>query len=209
MRKLIFVLFIIVTGCDSKDKVLIENNNSDFAMYGLMVGKYSNSIEIIQQEIYDTVNEFELSENENAKKYDSLTHDYKLYLEKLNDEIIDLTFVDYQSDYNGEMSNSSHINQLFFVDNGYSPFGKEYLQKRENYRSEILKLVKRKDLATRIYQVLGTNNETVRGGNSIEYLDYHFKDMPPISILFYIHYTQYSILELENEFMKNTVLVER
>ncbi len=207
MRKILLILFAFFISCNSK--VEVERNNSDYAMYGLLSERFYYSSEKIQQEIYDTVNEFELSENQNAKKYDSLTHDYKLYLDGLNQKIADIVSIDSQTEYKEELSNRSIINELFFNENGYSKIGDEYLNKKDNYRTEVLKLVQNKNLAIRISQTLKTKKETVRYGKELEHLNFYFRDMPPISIIFYINYTKYSILEFENEFMKDLALKNR
>jgi hypothetical protein len=53
---------------------------------------------------------------------------------------------------------------------------------------------------------LNNDNETVRDGEEISHLDFYFKDLPPISVMAYLKYNQYSILEFENEFIKNQLI---
>ncbi|MEH6763957.1 hypothetical protein [Aequorivita antarctica] len=207
MKRIILIFTLIIISCKpNNDKANQKDRNQTYAMYGIMVGKYSSSSEFIQNEIYSTVNKFDLVENREARIYDSLTVQYYKYLEKVFYQIEEVTTLDLPGDYIGELSNKKHINNLFFMKSDYSNLGIEYLSKREEYKIQILKLVKDSSLAFRISKFLSTDNETVRDGDEISHLDFYFKDLPPISVMAYLKYNQYSILEFENEFIKNQLI---
>lgn len=207
MKRIILIFTLIIISCKpNNDKANQKDRNQTYAMYGIMVGKYSSSSEFIQNEIYSTVNKFDLVENREARIYDSLTVQYYRYLEKVFSQIEEVTTLDLPGDYIGELSNKKHINNLFFMKSDYSNLGIEYLSKREEYKIQILKLVKDSSLAFRISKFLSTDNVTVRDSDEISHLDFYFKDLPPISVMAYLKYNQYSILEFENEFIKNQLI---
>lgn len=206
MKRIILIFALIIIGCKPNDESDQKDRNRIYAMYGIMVGKYSSSSEVIQNEIYSTINKFDLAENKEARIYDSLTVQYYKYLEKVFRQIEDVAIVDLPSDYSGELSNEKHINNLFFEKHNYSNLGVEYLSKRELYKVQILNLVKDKSLAYRISHFLDTDNEPIRDGQEISHLEFFFKNLPPISVMAYLKYNQYSILEFENEFIKNLLI---
>jgi hypothetical protein len=206
MKRIILIFTLIIISCKPNDKTDQKDRNQTYAMYGIMVGKYGLSSELLQKEIYATVNKFDLVENTESRIYDSLTVQYYKYLEKVFHQIEEITAVDLPGDYIGELSNKKHVNNLFFIKDNYSNLGMEYLSKREEYKNQILNLVKDNSLAFRISKFLNNDNETVRDGEEISHLDFYFKDLPPISVMAYLKYNQYSILEFENEFIKNQLI---
>jgi hypothetical protein len=206
MKRIILIFTLIIISCKPNDKTDQKDRNQTYAMYGIMVGKYGLSSELLQKEIYATVNKFDLVENKESRIYDSLTVQYYKYLEKVFHQIEEITAVDLPGDYIGELSNKKHVNNLFFIKDNYSNLGMEYLSKREEYKNQILNLVKDNSLAFRISKFLNNDNETVRDGEEISHLDFYFKDLPPISVMAYLKYNQYSILEFENEFIKNQLI---
>jgi hypothetical protein len=206
MKRIILIFTLIIISCKPNDKTDQKDRNQTYAMYGIMVGKYGLSSELLQKEIYATVNKFDLVENKESRIYDSLTVQYYKYLEKVFHQIEEITAVDLPGDYIGELSNKKHVNNLFFIKDNYSNLGMEYLSKREEYKNQILNLVKDNSLAFRTSKFLNNDNETVRDGEEISHLDFYFKDLPPISVMAYLKYNQYSILEFENEFIKNQLI---
>lgn len=204
MIRIILFLALTISGCNSKDKTNNKDRNETYAIYGIMVGKYSSSNVLLQNEIYATINKFDIVENKEARIYDSLTVRYYKYLESIFHRIEDAAMFDLPTDYTGELSNEKLINDLFFERDNSSSLGKEYLSKREEYKTQILNLVKNDKISYQISNFF-KDDEEIRSQGKLSHLDFYFKDIPPIGVMAYLKYIQHSILEFENEFVKNKV----
>ena len=192
--------------CDSKEQNEFPRLNSDYVLYGLMIEKYSSSTHSIEDEMYSVINKNDLSSLKNAEKYDSLTIDYKLYLENVFQKILENATTNSEMDYSGDLSNKSITNDLFFSKDTINDYGNEFLTKQEKYRLAILTLVENSQLKNRIDLLLTSDDSADRNGYKINYLEYHFRDIPPIAVMFYIKYMQNSIVSFENEYFKNLAL---
>ncbi|WP_161594438.1 hypothetical protein [Flagellimonas alvinocaridis] len=171
-----------------------------------MIEKYANSNEAIEKEIYATFNKFNLQNVKVAERYDSLTIEYKKYLNSVFMKIFERSTSDSKMDYSGDLGNPSIINELFYENKAINSFGNEYLRKQEEYRIEVTKLIKNRYLFQRVNESLRTDSPRDRYGNEIKYLDYFFKDMPPIAVMLHIQYTQNIIIQFENDYFKNLVI---
>jgi hypothetical protein len=99
------------------------------------------------------------------------------------------------------------MGMIFFFDGeNYSARGTEYITQMETYRTEILNLVDDKFLRKRIDLILKTSDKVNRDGENIKYLDWFYKDMPIIAILTHIKNQERTILEIENDFLKNKLM---
>lgn len=192
--------------CDSKEQTEFPRLNSDYVLYGLMIEKYSSSTHSIEDEMYSVINKNDLSSLKNAEKYDSLTIDYKLYLENVFQKILENATTNSEMDYSGDLSNKSITNDLFFSKDTINDYGNEFLTKQEKYRLAILTYVENSQLKNRINLLLTSDDSSDRNGYKINYLEYHFRDIPPIAVMFYIKYMQNSIVSFENEYFKNLAL---
>ncbi|MCG2419396.1 hypothetical protein K8089_10205 [Aequorivita sp. F47161] len=200
------ILLILLIACDSKEQTELPKVNSDYVLYGLMIEKYSSSTQSIEDEMYSVINKNDLSKLKNAEKYDSLTIEYKLYLESVYQKILEDATTDLEMDYNQDLSNKSITNNMFFSNDIINDYGNEFLTKLEEYRLAILPFVENNQLKYRINLLLTTDDASDRNGYKINYLEYHFRDIPPIAVMFYIKYIQNSIISFENEYFKNLAL---
>jgi|SRR5690606_5270003 len=207
MKYTLLILLILLIACDSKEQTEFPRLNSDYVLYGLMIEKYSNSTHTIEEEMYSVINKNDMSSLKDAEKYDSLTVEYKLYLESVFQKILENATTNSEMDYSGDLSNKSITNDLFFFNDTINNYGNEFLIKQEEYRLEILPFVKNNQLKQRINLLLTSDEATDRNGYKINYyLEYHFRDIPPIAVMFYIKYMQNSIVSFENDYFKNLAL---
>ena len=206
MKYTLLILLILLIACDSKKQPEFPRINSDYVLYGLMIEKYSNSTHIIEEEMYSIINKNDMSSLKDAEKYDSLTVEYKLYLESVFQKILENATTNSEMDYSGDLSNKSITNDLFFSKDTINNYGNEFLTKQEKYRLAILTFVENSQLKNRINLLLTSDDSADRNGYQINYLEYHFRDIPPIAVMFYIKYMQNSIVSFENDYFKNLAL---
>ena len=114
MKYSLLILLLLLMSCDSKEQTEFPRLNSDYVLYGLMIEKYSSSTHSIEDEMYSVINKNDLSSLKNAEKYDSLTIDYKLYLENVFQKILENATTNSEMDYSGDLSNKSITNDDFF-----------------------------------------------------------------------------------------------
>lgn len=206
MKYTLLILLILLIACDSKDQTEFPRINSDYVLYGLMIEKYSNSTHIIEEGMYSVINKNDMSSLKDAEKYDSLTIEYKLYLESVFQKILENATTNSEMDYSGDLSNKSITNDLFFSKDTINDYGNEFLTNQEKYRLAILTFVENSQLKNRINLLLTSDDSADRNGYKINYLEYHFRDIPPIAVMFYIKYMQNSIVSFENDYFKNLAL---
>lgn len=140
--------------------------------------------------------------------YDSLTTEYLNYLGNVSSKLINNPKIEQPSNYDGEFSKKEYINEFFFDGEKYNQKGTEFIIKLEKYRTEILELINDKNLAKRVRSELNSNYVQNREGKKIEYLNYMYKDLPLISVLAHMKYREKTIVEFENDFIKNRLLNE-
>jgi hypothetical protein len=177
-------------------------------MYGFLNENFVFSSEILKVEIAENLKKDKIISNKSAKLYNNLTTEYLKYLSKIYYELTNNPKIKEDSSYEGELSKIEYSNKLFFIGEKYSKKGTEFISKLEKYRVEILKLIANKNLAKRVNISLNTDFIYNREGKKINYLNYIYKDLPLISVLAHLKNKEKSILEFENEFLKNIELQE-
>ncbi|MGJ8594225.1 MAG: hypothetical protein ACSHXF_16870 [Aquaticitalea sp.] len=205
----ILLLFIFIHSCktDTKPELQTDTERNDtFAMYGLLMEEFNYSNGILREQLTDDLTEKKLNEIHSVKIYDSLTKQYLNLLDQTYSELINSANIQDQTNYFGELSKKSYVNDYFFVGSDYSESGTEFVSKTENYRNGILELVTNKNLAKRINGILDTKDITNREGKQVKHLNYLYKDMPLISVLTFLKHKEKSVLEFENEYLKNIEL---
>nr|WP_321230903.1 hypothetical protein [uncultured Psychroserpens sp.] len=201
MKKIAFLLLLVITySC--------KQENDPYFMYGLLNSEFDNSIEILKVQIAESLLNDKLINNESVKKYDSLTTEYIKYLDKTYSDLISRPKIKKDENHDLEFSKKKYINDLFFAENEYTEKGTEFISKMNNYRTGILELIKDKNLAKRVKLTLNTKNITNVEGKKIDYLNYIYQDKPLISVLTFMKNKEKSILEFENDFLKNRKLNE-
>ncbi|GGG46679.1 hypothetical protein [Bizionia arctica] len=212
MKHILFLLsFVILYSCKTDSKAELKAGSEEsfaYDMYGLLIEEFNANNEIMKEQISDILYNKNLIEDNNAKIYDSLTTQYVAYLDNTYSELINHPKTD-PSYYGGELSKIEYTNNFFFNGEDYSETGTEFISKMDNYRTEILKLVKDQNLKRRINNMLTTTLDSsirTRDGQLIKALDYFYKDMPLISVLTRIKNKERSILEFENDFLKNLLI---
>ncbi|SFZ95199.1 GldM N-terminal domain-containing protein [Flaviramulus basaltis] len=177
-------------------------------MYGLLNEQLVEFNEILKAQISENLKKDKLTENESAKLYHTLTKEYLMYLDGIYSQLINNPKIEIPTDYEGEISKKEYSNDFFFNGEKYSENGAKFISKMENYRIEILKLVRDKNLGKRINVTLNSTDITGRNGK-IKYLDYFYKDAPLISVLAHIRQKENSVIEMENDFIKNILINEK
>ncbi|TYC08433.1 hypothetical protein ES677_14475 [Bizionia gelidisalsuginis] len=201
MRKITFlVLLVIASSC--------KQENEPYSMYGLLNEEFVYSSEMLKVQIAESLSNDKLINNESAKVYDNLTSEYLAYLDRTYSELINHPKIEKDRSYDGEFSKKEYINDLFFIGDEYNEKGTEFISKLEKYRTEILKLIKDRNLTKRVNATLNTMYIQNREGKKIKYLNYLYQDMPLISVLTHMKNKEKSILEFENDFLKNIQLNE-
>lgn len=203
MRKVYLTIVVlgIIISCSLKEKNQVDTN--DFAAYGLLTEELQTLKALVREQINDELAE-EYPEGTNTHLiYDSLTIDYISFLEITSKTLLEKVDFDIPPDYSGDFSNPKFINDYFFDEQYYNPEAVEFVRKTNEYRTEILKLVKDKNLATKIEYILLTKDPQIRNGEKTKYLNYYYRDIPLIGVLAYLNFKMTSILELEVEYLKN------
>ena len=201
MKKITFLLLLVITySC--------KQENDPYFMYGLLNSEFDNSSEILKVQIAESLLNDKLINNESVKKYDSLTTEYIKYLDKTYSDLISSPKIKKDENHDLEFSKKEYINDLFFAENEYTEKGTEFISKMNNYRTGILELIKDKNLAKRVKLTLNTKNIRNVEGKKIDYLNYIYQDKPLISVLTFMKNKEKSILEFENDFLKNRKLNE-
>ena len=201
MRKITFLLLLVIASSCNQE-------NEPYFMYGLLNEEFVYSSEMLKVQIAESLSNDNLINNESAKVYDNLTSKYLAYLDKTYSELISHPKIEKDRSYDGEFSKKKYINDLFFIGDEYSEKGTEFISKLEKYRTEILKLIKDRNLKKRVNTTLNTMYIQNREGKKIKYLNYLYQDMPLISVLTHMKNKEKSILEFENDFLKNIQLNE-
>lgn len=202
MRKITFLLLLVIASS-------CKQETDPYSMYALLTEEFVYSSEMLKVQIAESLSNDKLINNESAKVYDSLTSEYITYLDKTYSELITNPKIEKDRSYDGEFSKKEYINDLFFAgEDEYNEKGTEFISKLEKYRTEILKLIKDKNLAKRVNATLNTMYIQNREGKKIKYLNYLYQDMPLISVLTHMKNKEKSILEFENDFLKNIQLKE-
>lgn len=200
MKKPFFLLLIIIFSC--------QQENESFVTYEFLHQEFEYSTRTIRSQIAENLKKEKLIKNELANVYDSLTSQYLDYLDKTYSELLNDLKPEYYENSHKQLSKTKFSNELFFVNYEYSEKGADFVSKMKNYRIEILKLVDNENLEDRINFLLQTKDVTTRNAKKIKYLNYHYKDLPLISVLTYIKHKENSIVLLENDFLKNILLKE-
>ena len=201
MKKLLFLfLLIIAYSC--------KQQNESNIMYGFLNEDFVFSSEILKIEIAKNLKKDKIINNKSAKLFNNLTNEYLKYLNQTYSELTNNPKIKEDPTYEGELSKKEYSNNFFFIGEKYSKKGTEFISKLEKYRTEILKLITNKNLAKRVNITLNTDYVQNREGKKINYLNYIYKDLPLISVLAHLKNKEKSILEFENEFLKNIELKE-
>ncbi|MBL1219193.1 MAG: hypothetical protein D8M59_17075 [Planctomycetes bacterium] len=211
MRITLLIFLVLLFSCNSRtensESWTVGTKYSMHSMYGLMIGNFEKSTNLMEKEMYATINQFQLADVKNAEKYDSLTVDYKNYLESVYQKLFEEAFKKEQINKD-VLLDSSITNTLFFKNDFINDYGNEYLKKQNTYHQEILKLIEDNKLKQRINLILSTESKEDRTYQKIEYLEWYFKDQPPIVVMFYIKYIQNEIVSFENTYFKNIALTK-
>ena len=199
MRKITLLLLITITfSC--------KQENEPYSMYGLLIEEFIQSKEILKTQIAENLSSEKLINDEVAKSFDSLTSEYLNYLETTHLELT--SKVENPKNYDSNLFKKNLVNDFFFDGEEYNQKGTEFISKLETYRADILELISNENLANRTRSILDTRYVQNREGKKIEHLNYFYKDMPLISVLAHMKNREKSILELENDFLKNRMLNE-
>jgi len=198
MKKIIFLVFItILISCKEDEKTI---------MYGFLQEQFYDSSNILKNQISEILISNNFTDKIQVKEYDSLTRQYLLYLENIHSDLTNLIKIKNSTISANELSKIKYGNDFFFDGENYSARGTEYITQMETYRTEILNLVDDKFLRKRIDLILKTSDKVNRDGENIKYLDWFYKDMPIIAILTHIKNQERTILEIENDFLKNKLM---
>jgi len=199
MRKISFLLLLaILSSCEQK--------NDSYSMYGLLNEEFAHSNGMLKAQIAENLKHEKLINDKLTKSYDSLTTRHLRYLSETYMELLNNVGIDQIYDYEGELSKIKYINEYFFDGENYNKNGIQFISKLEKYRAEILILIKDKNLKKRVSSVLNTDFITTRDAEKVNYLNYMYKDFPLISVLTHMKNREKSIIEFENEFIKNRLL---
>ncbi|WP_406683653.1 hypothetical protein N1F78_13305 [Seonamhaeicola sp. MEBiC1930] len=195
MKKLSILLLITIISC--------QKNNEHYSMFGLLNEELNQKNEVLKIQISKNLSNPKFTQKESVKLYDSITKEYLNYLNNICSNLI--SNIDDPGDYEGELSNKKYVNKMFFIGDKYSEKGMEFIDKMDSYRTEALKLINDEHLKNRIIGVLSSDDFLIRNGR-VNYLDYMYKDFPLIGVLAHMNLRVNSILEIENEFLKNTLI---
>ncbi|MFS4483452.1 hypothetical protein ACKGJY_10570 [Hyunsoonleella sp. 2307UL5-6] len=199
MKKINFLLLLIITCSCNKE-------NESYSMYGLLNEEFIHSGEMLKVQIAENLMNDKLINNELARSYDSLTTEYLVYSNAIYSELINK--VTDPGNYDGELSKKEFINEFFFDGEKYNANATEFISRLENYKTEILELITDKNLERRVRLELNTDYVQNRKAKKFDYLNYMYKDLPLISVLSHMKYREKTIIELENDFLKNRMLNE-
>ena len=146
---------------------------------------------------------------QNAIALHQKSTDFNSYLTGLKDEMLSESKdrTDYES-----MSNSNHVDEMFFIDGKETAKGKEFVNNVSSYREEVLKLLDPKKDANLIKKVkkwFDTSPEK-HGKKGLEpWLESRFEGFPLISSVSNISKMQTDIAATEKEFMGSSVSGQR
>ena len=175
-------------------------------MYGLLKYEFGYSSEMLKTQITENLSNEKLLNDKSAKLYDSLTTEYLKYLTNTELELVNNPKIEQRLNYDGEFSKKEYINEFFFDGEKYNQKGTEFISKLEKYRTEILELINDKNLKNRVSNILNTYDVMNDEGKKYPYLNYIYKDLPLISVLAYMQNREKTIIEFENDFLKNRML---
>ncbi|WP_396591550.1 hypothetical protein [Allomuricauda sp. R78024] len=203
MRKLLLTLFtfFLIFSCNQERNN--ENDNSDFATYGLLTEELYTLNVLLKEQIINELDNGYLEDNDLHHIYDSLTTEYVALLDITSEALLNKVDVETPTDYSGDFSNPKYINDYFFDGQTYNSKAIQFIKNTNTYRTELLKLVENENLASKIEFILQTHDPEMRNGEKVKYLNYYYKDMPLIGVIAYINHKKSSILELELEYLKN------
>lgn len=124
-----------------------------------------------------------------AKKVASITKDFYAYVGSVKSEITKGVEVDKETGklpYEA-MDKADAIDHAFFVGEGYTPKGKEFVERFNKYVSDMKAVIggnsKLQGVLSEITSKFKTDDVKNKEGISVKYLDYHFKGFPSIASL--------------------------
>ncbi|MBW1295358.1 hypothetical protein [Aquimarina litoralis] len=130
-----------------------------------------------------------------AKEVDTLVDNFKKYLESIKEEMLGIKNpTDYEK--------MDQANNMFFTENGFSEKGKEFLNKINQFREEILKSVDDTDIKTTISEKISTNDVIDRSGKKHNWLIYNFKDFPLVASITKLTQMQSDVSSIESDIYK-------
>ena len=198
MRKVLILIVIILSSCNSKQ----DSNKLCDVSFSMIIKDNSKLNVYLNENIKSKVEKNK--NNKNIRSYDSLTKIYLNYLSAIDTEI------------------SNNTTDIFFDDNKYSTKGKEFINKTKAYKTEIEKIVLSQNLRKRIDLLLNTNDIELTEDNDdgferseisenkkekifIYYLDYYYRGFSNSQSLVFLSNKKRGVLELENEFIGETL----
>ena len=197
MKRIIFLLLLIITySC--------KQESENYYMYGLLNEEFVRSSAMLKEQIAANLVNEKIINDKSAKLYDSLTTEYLKYLDKTYSDLVNK--IEDPTYYGGEFSKNEFTNVFFFNGEEYTPKSTEFISKLEKYRTEILKLIINKNLAERVNAELNTLNIQTSEGKTFKYLNYIYKDLPLISVIAHMKNREKTIVEFENDFLKNKLI---
>ena len=200
MKNILILIPLVFFSCNSKE----EPKSECEVTYRMLIKENEKYNSYLTENINNKISANK--NNTEIVKYDNLTKNYLSYLSKIETEIANKT------------------NEILFNGDGYgySPKGKEFINKTKTYKTEIEKLANSQNLKKRINLVLNTNDvqlpdkadeiAEINDSNEIKpdktyfyYLDYYYKGFPKNQTLSFLINKKKSILEIENEFIEISI----
>ena len=133
-----------------------------------------------------------------AKEVDSLVDDFRGYLESIKKAMLGV-----KDPTNYEAMDQA--NNMFFTENGLSEKGKEFLNKINQFREEMLNSVDNTDIKTNISKKLNTNDIVDRSGEKHNWLIYNFKDFPLVASITRLTQIQSDIVAIKTDIYKEYI----
>ncbi|WP_299434406.1 hypothetical protein [uncultured Aquimarina sp.] len=128
-----------------------------------------------------------------AKQVDSLTTNFKEYLESVKQEMLGSI----KDPKNYELMDKP--NNMFFFENGLSEKGEEFIAKMNQFRDRLLILVETPSLKNEINNILNTGQVYSRNGERRKWLEYNFKGFPLIASITKLTQMQVDVSSIESK----------
>lgn len=149
----------------------------------------SFSIEKKNDSLRDAISDEELIYK--AKQVDSLTTNFKEYLESVKQEMLD----DIEDPKNYELMDQP--NNMFFRENGLSDKGEEFIAKINQLRDALLITIETPSIKNEINNILSTKRISSKNGERQKWLDYNFKDFPLVASITKLTQMQSNVSSIE------------
>ena len=208
MINLMYLVFIAMLALTMSKKVLTS--------FGRVYEDLKTQVKLTQEKNNQQIQQLAQKAQEQAQKYgakfrdaqliDQKTRDFVRYMDSFEKELLkkskqDPTNINYE-----ELDKGYVLDEIFFKGEGYTEKGKEFVDKINQYRSDLLKFAEKygdPSAVKRIKERFNTEDVKEKGGGKQKWLFYNFEEFPLIASLTNMARLENNGVQSENEILSS------